>query len=181
MQCLPVTGHRKYPAWRLQASLSPANARVSRPETAGLLSPATAAVPPGTADRRRAGATRARETSDDAEQPCGRRRGARAQQAVASRREEQGRGREEEGKWGGEQRIGERRCRKMFGRRDGTQSPQPPPRTTRAADMRVRIISGTHGRERANLLLGNIRCLTLVSSGHRSPRRSPTTPRRTSW
>jgi hypothetical protein len=124
MQCLPVTGHREYPAWRLQASLSPANARVSRPETAGLLSPATAAVPPGTADRRRASA---RETSDGAEQPCGRRRGARSKQWRRG-----GRSKEEEGKWGGEQRIGERRRRKMFGRRDGTQSPQLPSRTTRA-------------------------------------------------
>jgi hypothetical protein len=90
MQCLPVTGHREYPAWRLQASLSPANARVSRPETAGLLSPATAAVPLGTADRRRAGA---RETSDGAEQPCGRRRGVRSKQWRRG-----GRSREEEGK-----------------------------------------------------------------------------------
>jgi hypothetical protein len=175
---LPLTGHRGCPGRRLQASLSPATAAVppgtaDRRRAGARKSPATEAVPPGTTNRRRAGA---RETSGGAEQPCGRRRGARSKQWRRG-----GRSREEQGKWGGEQRIGEKSRRKMFGRRHGTQSPQPPPRTTRAADMRVRIISGPHGRERANLLLGNIRCLTLVSSGHRSPRRSPTTPRRTSW
>jgi hypothetical protein len=89
MQCLPVTGHREYPAWRLQASLSPANAGIPpgdcRPPLAGHCG--CPARDCRQEESKCEGDERWRRTAVREEE-------GRAQQVVASRREEQGRGRE---------------------------------------------------------------------------------------